>query len=315
MSWVEIRQSTSKDVLLICSSTLRSSLVLAYPLSHHASQLWVGQANFSSDEVVVTAEAGEGWPLMTVVERRRNEIAVVDHFRAPAEHQHRFSSSRAAEQDQWVILLKAGSMPNGNILVAPLMRPRERSLLVAHSDEVCLEDLAVYANFVAVSGRQEGYQVVYVLANSDLARCLMHAHANGCSRREGQAGDAAAAAVRGGRGGVGAPDDLNEPCMYRVRSSEEVFVMGLTPRPSEYESRRLRFTYSSPICPTLTCECSIPECVPSGMGVGEEPVRQIAQGRGGWSDEAHRQTPLLWLEMPGSKVVCVFFFKMIILFV
>lgn len=146
--------------------------------------------------------------------------------------------------------------------------------------------------------------MVYVLANSDLARCLMHAHANGCSRREEQAGDeaAAAAVVGGGRGGVGAPDDLNEPCMYRVRSSEEVFVMGLAPRPSDYESRRLRFTYSSPICPTITCECVIPECVPSGSGVGGEPVRQSAQGGGGWSDEAHRQTPLLWLEMPGSKV-------------
>ena len=292
-SWVEIRESTSKDVLFICSSSLRSSLVLAYPLSPHASQLWARQDNVSRQGAAVTAAAAEGWPLMTVVERKQEEIAAVDHFRAPAEH---------AGQDQWVILMKTSSANNGHILVAPLQRPLERAPLVEHSEDVCLENLVVYANFVAVLGRQEGFQQVWLLPAPHLARCLVHASGRG--RRRGQAGEAA----RGGRGSVGAGDiaeDVTEVVMHRIKSSEEVYVIGLPQRPCEYETRRLRFTYSSPICPPLTCECEIPERVPTREGGGGESGRRCLQGSGGRSVEDLQQTPQLWLEMHESKVVCL----------
>jgi hypothetical protein len=81
-SWIELQRSTSKDFLLIHSSTLRSTLVLAYPLSPHAIKL-VGEAGGRCVSGGGLGEQGaeELELVLTVVERELGITAKVDHYR------------------------------------------------------------------------------------------------------------------------------------------------------------------------------------------------------------------------------------------
>ena len=90
-----------------------------------------------------------------------------------------------------------------------------------------------------------------------------------------------------GRGGGKKAQELS---LHRIKSSEEVYGISLCSTPADFHTRCLRFCYSSPTCPPLTCEVQV--LASNAQGPGERKTPAAAVGR-----------PSLWMDLPGSRVV------------
>lgn len=147
-------------------------------------------------------------------------------------HVRMFAWSRVALADgvdRLIIVTNAEGSTNFKVCAAPVATPGAEHwvTIIPHSQERMIENVSCFANFVAVVGREGGFQNLWTACGADVSTALTsaaHAHLP----------------------------------LYRVPARDSVYVMDLDHGNMEYEAHTLRITYESPVTPKLTCELAVP---------------------------------------------------------
>lgn len=174
--------------------------------------------------------------LQLIAPRREGVLYEVEHARG---------SAADGSEDAFVILTNAGGAVNFKLCVAPTTAAAAAPAgadpawveVLPHSTDLYLTGVNTHARFWAISGRQGGYEGVWVADGQAIAAALASANA----ARAAAAGSAASTALQ----------------LTRLPAREDVYVLELGGGNAEYETNSVRFRYSSPVCPTLTCEYAV----------------------------------------------------------
>lgn len=173
--------------------------------------------------------------LQLVAPRREGVLYEVEHARGGAGD---------GSEDAFVILTNAGGAVNFKLCVAPTTAAAGAPAgtdpawvdVLPHSADLYLTGVNTHARFWAISGRQGGYEGVWLADGQAVAAAVASANA-----ARAAAAAAAATALQ----------------LTRLPAREDVYVLELGGGNAEYETNTVRFRYSSPVCPTLTCEYAV----------------------------------------------------------
>ena len=246
--WCSLSRSLSGDFVFFRTTSKTSSEVWAIPLTDRAVAV---SCEGGAKQVVPVAGAFIGMPreevvgmeqkkledppallYMFVIHPRSEDVLYsIDHYVSQATESPEGQPSGKRQRgpkplDVFAILTNKDSATNFKICVARVRHPRRWVELLSHSSTRHLEDVQIFGNFWQLTGREEGYQQLFVWLRADVEVA--------CEAT--LAGEPAPAAS-----------------LERLPARDAVFFFEQSVN-LEYNADALRFVYSSPTCPPMTCE-------------------------------------------------------------
>ena len=234
--WLGMHKTLSGDFLVVDAASKTTSEVRLVALTDAAT----GGALRAGDPASAPR---------LVAPREEGELYEVEHWRPHPRPAHPAHPAPAGGDGGWLVLLtNRHGAKNFSVCAAPAATPgREHwRVVVPHSAEIYLTGVEVFGSFWALHGRTGGYKNTWVVQAADVAALL---------------GAPAAAAPLPPADAPGASGALVQ--LLRVPSRDAVYVVAAAGGNMDYAARALRFTYSSPVTPSCTCEFRVPAPAPA----------------------------------------------------
>jgi oligopeptidase B len=245
--WTSICRSRSGDFVFFRTTSKTSSEVWAIPLTERAkaaaAQGGAKQAVAvpaaiacdSSQEAAVhdneLLSHHSALPLIFVIEPRSEDVLYdVDHYVSPSRggqsNEPMGKRQRTSETlDIFVILTNKEGATNFKLCIARVRDPRQWVELLPHCGTRHLQEIDTFGAFWQLTGREDGYAQIFVSLCADVEAACTSAFAQ------------ATPTMR----------------LQRLPARDAVFFFEQSIN-LEYNAESLRFVYSSPTCPPMTCE-------------------------------------------------------------
>jgi oligopeptidase B len=214
-----------------------------------------------------TAGDGAPLPLMQLIAKRQDNVLFeVEHYRYGKE------ASKGSE-DVFVINTNKDGAKNFNVAFVPVTDLAKGSSawreILPHSTAIYVEDVSVFKSFWVVSGRQGGYENVWLVAQPDIEKSIS---TNGATPLK----------------------------MSMIPPREGVYTLSVGGGNAEYHANTLRFIYSSPVTPTLSCEVAVTDGTGKPVPLPRWPSGEIKSATG---DDTDPLAPLPTVPQDGTILV------------